>query len=452
MICAAIAVSAMLLTACGSSGSDTLAPITDASPSTSPSTPLLAPGKVQPLRSEVIRVAAAAPAAAGQAMTDFGTAVLAQVDKASDEPNIVLSPYSIYSVLAMVGQGAKENTAAQLDAALGADAKTQQGIVTAVDKGMAAALDAGKAAEAAVVKDGMGREGEPPPTARPFAFDTANSLWTQPGLGVKQDFLDALAAGFGVGMYETDFAADPEAARAVINAWVAEHTANLITELVPKDAVSVDTVLALVNAIHLSAPWAGEFYVSGPAPFTTPTGPVQAEMIADSQNFAYAEDTDWQSVSIPYQGGQLAMTVVLPKENAWDSVGAALPTVLQKAMAAAPNGLVSLTMPKFKIDTSADLVQVMKSLGVTDLFGSADLSGIAGQPGDLQGSALVHQAVITVDERGTEAAAATAFVAVAVSKPMTVQEVTVDRPFYFVIHDTTTNAPLFIGQITNPVI
>jgi len=445
-----VAVSVMLLTGCGSPGSGTVAPATDPSPSGPSPTPSITSVAVQPLRSETTRGAASTPSDAGKVMTGFGTAVLTEVDKASDAANIVLSPYSIYAVLGMVGQGARENTAAQLNAALGADATQQRRIVTAVDAGTASASAAGKAAEAAEVKAVTGVPGDPERNPRPFEFDVANSLWVEPGRNVKQEFLDALAAGFGVGMYETDFAADPEAARAVINAWVAEHTANRITELLPQGAITVDTVLALVNAVHLSAPWAADFTVTGSAPFTTPSGTVQAEMISNANPFAYAEGADWQSVSIPYEGSQLAMTVILPKEGAWDSVGAELPAVLEKAAAAVPGDEVSLTLPKFTVDTSADLVPVMKALGVTDLFGPADLSGIAGRPGELFCSALVHQAVITVDEEGTEASAASAAVVAESSAPMIVQEITVNRPFYFVVHDTTTSAPLFLGQVTDP--
>ncbi|RIJ70692.1 serpin family protein [Nakamurella silvestris] len=449
---AVLAISALLVTGCGSSevGPEAIVLDSSAPPSAvSPSAPAPEPGKVQPLRSEAARGPAANPVKAGEVMTDFGTAILAEVDKKSDAANVVVSPYSIYTVLAMVDQGAKGETAAQLEDLLGADTAGQQGVVTAVDAGMAAALAAGKDAESQLIA--QGGAGDQPATARPFAFDVANSLWAQPGLGIKQEFLDAMAAGFGVGMYETDFASDPEKARAVINAWVSEHTADLIPELIPEGVVTVDTVLALVNAIHLSAPWAAGFQASGLAPFTAPSGVVQAATMSVTRPFGYAEGDDWQSVSVPYQGGELAMTVVLPAVGAWDKVGTELPAVLARATTTSGSGDIRLTMPKFTVDTAADLVPVMAVLGVRDLFGAeADLSGIAGGPGDITGSALVHQAVVAVDEDGTEATAATAFLAEIWSLKSVDHEVTVDRPFYFVIHDTTTTAPLFIGQITDP--
>ena len=109
-------------------------------------------------------------------------------------------------------------------------------------------------------------------------------------------------------------------------------------------------------------------------------------------------------------------------------------------------------MPPFDIDTAVSLTDHLKARGVTDLWTSdADLSGIAGEPGDLFATALVHQAVISVDEKGTEAAAATAM---AMGRRRgagrTRCEFTVDRSFFFAVHDTSTGAPLFLGQVVDP--
>ena len=126
--------------------------------------------------------------------------------------------------------------------------------------------------------------------------------------------------------------------------------------------------------------------------------------------------------------------------------------MFKTAAAAKPAEAVALTMPLFKADVHLSLKPAMEALGVKDLFTpSADLSGIAGKPGDLMAGELVHQAVITVDEKGTEAAAATAMTAVATSGiGGDIKTVTVDRPFYYSVHDTVTGAPLFLGQITDP--
>ncbi|RIJ70693.1 serpin family protein [Nakamurella silvestris] len=440
-VVAVLAVMSLLTAGCGSAGE----------PQAAPTPVLLSPGEVQPLRSEAGRGPAADPVEAGKVMTAWGTAVLAEVDRGTAEANIVLSPYSVYSVLAMAGQGAAGTTADQLNEALGGDPAGQQRNVTAVDAGMASALAAAKEFDSLVAGENV-KSGERP-AAGSFSLEVANSLWARPGLGIRQEFLDALAAGFGVGMYETDFAADPEKARAVINGWVSERTGKLIPELIPENGLSADTVLALVNAVHLRAAWAQELSSPVAEPFQTPTGPVQAKMMSSFGGFGFVRGADWQSVSIPYQGGGLAMTLVLPAEGGWDRVGADLAAVISAATASTTSGYVRLRMPQFTVDTAANLTSAMEALGVTDLFDSSDLSGIAGEPGKLRVSNLIHRAVISVDEHGTEAAAATALLTTEeVSAPEVDLEITFDRPFYFVVHDTTTNAPLFIGQITNPVV
>jgi len=130
--------------------------------------------------------------------------------------------------------------------------------------------------------------------------------------------------------------------------------------------------------------------------------------------------------------------------------------VITEAVVGGKDTEVQLTLPKFAVTTEAPAQEVAQVLGVTDIFDSvaADLSGIAGPPGYLVADQFVHQAVIEVDEGGTEAAAATAMtmVRVCACPPTYDVEFTVDRPFYFVIHDTTTNAPLFIGQVADPTV
>jgi serpin B len=212
--------------------------------------------------------------------------------------------------------------------------------------------------------------------------------------------------------------------------------------------------MTLVNALYLSAPWQTPFNLSGASmPFTTGAGKVTTTPgMAATAGFASAQGQGWTSVTIPYRGGGLAMTLVVPDAGSFAKVRAELPTVFKTAAAAKPAEAVALTMPLFKADVHLSLKPAMEALGVKDLFTpSADLSGIAGKPGDLMAGELVHQAVITVDEKGTEAAAATAMTAVATSGiGGDIKTVTVDRPFYYSVHDTVTGAPLFLGQITDP--
>ena len=143
----------------------------------------------------------------------------------------MLSPYSIYAVLAMARAGARGTTASQLDAVLGGGGSVQTGNVTAVDKAVAAAIAAAQPPS-----------GSDPATndTRPVTVDVANAVWLSPALPVRSSYLDALAGGFGVGMYQTDYRADPEAARKAINDWVGDHTNHLIPELSSENLQALD--------------------------------------------------------------------------------------------------------------------------------------------------------------------------------------------------------------------
>lgn len=358
------------------------------------------------------------------------------------DENAVLSPYSIYTVLAMTRAGATGKTAAQLDAVLGS-VVTQGRSVTAIDHAVAVALAAGKPPD----------NSDPSSTdMRPLAVEVANSVWTDPRLAVKPAYLDELAAGFGVGMFQIDFAADPEAARRAINLWVAQHTGKLITELIGKDVFRKDTVLALVNAIRLAAPWQEPFTLTGrPLPFAAPRGSVQATGMTWTGQLATASGQGWSAVTVPYRGAGLAMTLLMPDHGSFPTVRARLGTALRAATSSRKPSGVALVMPTFKSDSHLSLKSAMKSLGVVDLFdGAADLSGIAGRPGDLLAHELVHQSVISVDEKGTEAAAATAMMMIPGSAIAVAVEFIVDRPFFYAVHDTVTGSPLFLGQVTDP--
>jgi serpin B len=143
---------------------------------------------------------------------------------------------------------------------------------------------------------------------------------------------------------------------------------------------------------------------------------------------------------------------VVPDAGSFAAVRRQLPVVLKFATSTQAVRPVAPTVPIFKSQTHLSLMDALRALGVTDLFTpSADLSGIAGRPGDLSASDVIHQAVISVDEKGTEAAAATAMtMAGAAARAAEPEELIVDRPFFYCVHDTTTKAPLFLGQVVDP--
>ncbi|WP_196073141.1 serpin family protein [Nakamurella alba] len=398
--------------------------------------PLAAPVE---LKGDGKRVAPASAAVASEALTGFGLDLLGALEP---DENAVISPYSVYAVLAMARVGAKGETAAQLDQLLGADPDVQGAVVTAVDAAVKAAIAAGA----------MIPTSPDAPPNRPLEFGNGNSIWVQPGLPVEQDFLDGVRQGFDSAVYELDFEGDPEASRLTINDWVADRTRDLIPELIPEGAITVDTLMALVNAVYLSAPWMEPLEETGDLSFTTPTGAVTVEGMRTPLTVSGAAGKGWRSATVPYLGAGLGMTLIVPDDGI-AGFREQLPEVLPVATRAGGGGIpVDLTFPAFDAASKLSLVEHVRSLGYDHIFtpDTADWTGIADITPPLEAYELVHQAVITVDKDGTEAAAATAMLMMASSAPPPPETLVIDRPFFFVVHDTTTGAPLFLGQITDP--
>ncbi len=390
-----------------------------------------------PATVDAVRMAPSADIDAGKALTDFGVALLqsAAYDATGD---VALSPYSVYAALAMTAAGARGATADQFAHLLGGDAAAAAGRITAIDRAVEQAVQRGRQQDSTM------------------AVDPANTVVVQQDLAVRAEFLRQLAAGFAAGAQRTDFVHGAETARAAINDWVGRRTHDLIPELLGPGTVDSSTRLVLVNALYLKARWAAEFSdPKGSKPFTAADGSrVRTPMMANTGWYAVNRGTDWRSVRIPYVGGRLAMTVVLPEPGAFAAVRNRLASVLGEATAEGERARVALSLPPFSVDSAAGLTQALRALGLRDAFDTdrVDLSGIAGPPHDLTVSFVQHQAVMKVDQHGTEAAAATAVGVMAGAAPQqqTPEPFVVDRAFFLVVHDTSTGAPLFLGQISRP--
>ena len=406
--------------------------------------------------------AAAAPAEAKKAtaaINAFGLDLLRRAG--TPGANVVLSPTSIAFGLAMARAGARGETAAQMDAVMryaGA-----QKFADAMN-----ALDAALAARSGTF-NGMGGD------ALDVTLRMANATYAQQGMPIERSFLDALAAQFGTGVRLVDYAADPEAARRVINAWVKKQTDDRIPELLKPPDVTNLTRIALVNAIYLKAPWLDPFDPRDTAPgrFTRAdssrvTVPMMhLESSGLGPNFPVATGTGWRAVRLPYLGSrserygtdELAMTIIVPDDLAAFERSLTAGTLADLTNAKDAGGLldlrkVILTVPRFSIDARFDLGEALKAMGMPLAFDRqrADFTGIATLPEGLYIAKVIHQANIDVDEKGTEAAAATAVLGATggpgdTSKPVVIRA---DRPFLFVVTDIPTGAVLFIGRVTDP--
>jgi len=369
------------------------------------------------------RAAAAADAAFGADMYQL---------LSEDAADTVFSPASVASALRMALYGARGQTAAELARVLHLEGEP----------------DAASGLPLASVWPG-GVPGS-------VTLRAPNTVWVQSGLPLRAEFTAALNEA--AAMFATaDFAGAPEAARTEINRVIAEQTEGKIAGLLPPGAVDRLTRLVLASAVYLKAAWSVPFPddATSDAPFY-PAGRdrpgLTVRMMRGTASRAYLRGDGYQAVLLPYRDVSLAMAVVLPDGP--------LPALRPKVAAAGLGGLlagtarhqVALSLPRFRLEASFDLIPALRRLGVTEAFGDgADFSGITdAEP--LRIGAVAHKAYVDVDEHGTEAAAATAvaMTALAAFRAPPPATMVVDRPFLFAIIDTATSLPLFLGQVSHP--
>jgi serpin B len=297
-------------------------------------------------------------------------------------------------------------------------------------------------------------EGEKVPA---YALSVANAIFSQKGWAFEDAFRRTVAADFAAGFEELDFKA-AAAARDRINAWVAEKTKDRIKDIVPAGMPTPDTRMVLANAIHFKAAWREAFREGATAdgPFEAAAGKsVTARFMKATESLAYAETDEAQVVEIPYLAGATSMVVVLPrKRDGLKALVAGLSgEAIDRWVAALARRKVALEFPKFTFTTFLDLTRTLPDLGMKDAFDAAkaDFSGIcAGEP--LFIGAVLHKAFVAVDEKGTEAAAATivGMRAGAAPRPVEPTPFKADHPFLFLVRHAATGEILFLGQVGDP--
>jgi serpin B len=283
-------------------------------------------------------------------------------------------------------------------------------------------------------------------------LDIVNAIWGQQGHAFLEAFLDTLAEQYGAGLRGVDFG-QAEEARQVINRWISDRTERSIQELLPPGAVDGETVLILNNVVTVKAAWQHAFPEAhtSDGPFTLLDGDqVAVPMMSQLAELGYAEGAGVQVFELPYAGDELSMVVLLPEQGSFEQFARSLD--MQK-VAALLDRLerrgMALTMPKFRFDATLRLKDALVELGMVDAFDQADFSGMDGTQ-ELFVDEMYHQAVVAVDEAGTEATAASAVVMARKGAPSVEQEVKIDRPFIFMIRDIDTGTILFMGHVLDP--
>jgi len=377
---------------------------------------------------------------------------------ATGDENLCVSPYSIESALAMTFAGAEGETRTEMARVLHLP---NDGAVPTSFSALQRSLEEMSAKTADLVKESK-RFGGP---SEPITLSIANRLFAQKGYNFREAFLSLVKQNYGAAFEPLDFVTDLAAATQHVNKWVADETRDRIRDLIPAGALNNMTRLVLANALYIKAPWADPFSdkTTHPEPFHVHGGaPVDVPMMRKTAEFGYVKRDGFTAVSLPYVGDDLQFLVLLPDDvNGLDALESKLTANVLAECAKLEARDVDLHLPKFKLEPpTIAIAKRFQTLGMKSAFdqprGSADFDRMAPRkPNDyLYISQIFHKTFIAVDEKGTEAAAATAVVmmkatAIAGPKPQPI-EVKVDHPFIYAIQHVPSGVCLFLGRVTDP--
>jgi serpin B len=372
--------------------------------------------------------------------SEFAFALYQQL-KEQNDGNIFYSPYSLSLALAMAYAGAEGETADEMADALH---------FTLSDEALHEAFN--------YLAQELEKRGEniyaTSDNDKRFQLNVVNDAWGQKNFEFLAGYLDTLAVNYGAGLRILDFINDAEGARKPINQYISDQTNGKIEDLIPEGAISELTRLVLTNAIYFNANWQFPFAedATGSGLFTLLDGSqVDVDMMHQMHSFNYVQGDGYQAVELPYEEGQLSMLVLIPDEGRFEAFENSLDlSLVDDVIAGLYSQNLILSLPKFQFDSSFGLKQALAAMGMQQAFSDvADFSGITGGR-DLFISDVIHKAYVSVNEAGTEAAAASAVIMVASGMPSEPLTLSINRPFIFLIRDIPTGSILFIGRVMNP--
>lgn len=386
------------------------------------------------------------------AINQFGL----ELDRQLEPPdsNTCVSPYSVQTAFAMVYAGTAGKTRTEMATVFHypADESSLHDGLRNLQRALEDAVDRGTPRFELFL---AGRE----PGDTPMLF-VANRLFGRDGARIRTPFLTLTRDQYGAPLETLDFRNHTEASRLRINAWVEERTRKQISDLIPSGGLRPDTELVLVNALYFKAPWALPFQPeqTRAEPFQLPgQGPIQVPTMNQEARFGYVHRDGYTAVTLPYSGRELQFVILLPDApTALPDLERRLQADTLAACAHLPVQKLQLHLPKFHLQpASLSLKKSLRALGLQSAFDkSADLSRMFedARPGKFRITQVFHKTFINLDERGTEAAAATGAIAGPVSGegPATPIEVRIDRPFLFAIQHAPSTACLFLGRMTDP--
>ncbi|WP_058452925.1 serpin family protein [Legionella maceachernii] len=377
-----------------------------------------------------------------EALNEFAFDLYKQVTQPNQ--NIILSPYSLSSLLVILLNGAQGTTQQQL-------AKLLHFNEDNGNKFNLEAIDANLLGSNACPRDAYCKSDD-----NNSVLLIANALWADRSFSYIPAFLTALQQAKITQFHQADFKNLPEKARNTINNWVEKKTNNYIQHLIPQGVISEDTKLILVNAIYFNGLWALPFQPKDTATalFLLENGTsVQTPMMKQEDRFLYKEDAHLQILQLGYKNSAIRLAILLPKGSY--TVQQVLRNLDQntfsKLINASTEQKIQVNIPRFKLESTFNALNTsLQKMGLKDAFtDQANFSRMTKSP--LSISAILQKAIIEVDEKGTVAAAATATIMTATAAfPQPVIQFNANHPFLLVLFDTKSGIILFIGQVVNP--
>jgi len=379
------------------------------------------------------------------ANNQFAFDLYSELDK-SEQGNIFYSPYSISAALAMTYEGAKGQTADEMRLAFHFP---ENNILRPNFAALYNDINKGN---------------------NDYELRTGNALWVQNDFPFLEDYTYRVEKYYGGKAANLDFVSETEKSRQTINKFIEEQTNNKIKDLIPTGFINSMTRLVLTNAIYFKGTWEWKFDKSDTREQDfeiTPTNIVKTPMMymdPDKARFNYADVKDLQILELPYKGEEISMLILLPKQGedydretgevitsdyTLEDIELSSEKLEEYKSQMQETKLDSISLPKFEFDTKYFMKDTLSNLGMPTAFsGGADFSGMTGNK-DLFIGFVIHQAYVKVDEKGTEAAAATA-VGMKLTSAMPRNVFRADHPFIFIIQEKETGNILFMGRVTDP--
>lgn len=370
------------------------------------------------------------------ANNQFALEFYSELKKEYKDENIFFSPFSIFTALAMTYEGARGQTAEEM-----------QGVLHIPENPDLRRQDIAKIINEINKPD------------KKYKLSTANALWPSIDFRLLEEYQNTIETYYGGRVTSLDYAGDPEGSRNIINKWVEDQTESKIKDIIPQNSLNEYTALVLTNAIYFKGIWVLQFdpQDTKDEDFRTASGEIvkvpMMRLTGEDVEFKYAETDKVQILEMPYEGEEISMLIILPKEDNLENIEEILtPEKLSEWKNMLKEQRVDVYIPRFKIETKYFLKTILSEMGMPTAFSlNADLSGIGiSENGNISINNVIHQAYVEVNEEGTEAAAATAIIIIVTSYHPPPPVFRADHPFIFIIQQKDNGNILFLGRFNKP--